>query len=252
MPSGRLAALALAAALAVPTSASADGRPSGKSLWQAYPLKPTATATSAAGDRTDFGTSEPDLVVRAPAAPHGHAKPGGGVPLVPLGLAALALAGAAGFLVARRRRPPRPPASPPPDGPRLVPAGPPPHAAPATRTVERLRAAVDFRLAREWPWPEDTEGLWRCEIAPDAAALSARFAAVAHPPDGPPRELAAASATDSRSADPLRDAVERLAATLEADGWEAVDAGPARRFCWRHDEPPHALAEEAVWTARRG
>src|SRR4051812_38744729 len=115
MLSGRLAALALIAALAAPAPASADGRPSGESLWQAYPLQPTVTATAArtpVRQRTRFGTSEPVIVLHVrrhspPAKPSG----GGGVPLLPLGLAALGAGGLAVFLLARRRRPPRPPAS---------------------------------------------------------------------------------------------------------------------------------------------
>src|SRR5437762_2018365 len=65
----------------------------------------------------------------------------------------------------------------------------------ATHTAERLRAAVDIRLAREWPWPAGSEGLWRCEIGPDPGALSSHFRAIVHSPDDePPRVLAVSAA----------------------------------------------------------
>jgi hypothetical protein len=125
------------------------------------------------------------------------------------------------------------------------------------RTAERLRAAVDMQRGREWPWPEGSDGLWRCEIGPDQAALSARFRAVLHPPDGePPRVLGVSSAGpasgDWQSAAPLEQAVNGLAAQLVADGWEPVEGtGDAytRRFCWRHDAAPHVHLEETAWSA---
>src|SRR3954454_18803287 len=101
MPSGRIALAALAAAtlaLAGPAPARAGGRPDGKSLWRAYPLDPTVTAT-ASGERPDFGHSVRDIAERPAAGSAGHAKPtgGGGAPLLPIGLAGLALAAAAAF-----------------------------------------------------------------------------------------------------------------------------------------------------------
>jgi hypothetical protein len=126
-----------------------------------------------------------------------------------------------------------------------------------TRTAERLRAAVDMQLGRQWPWPEGSEGLWRCEIGPDQAALSARFRAVLHPPDGePPRVLAVSSAGTARgdwqSAAPIEQAVNGLAAQLVADGWEPVEGTGdphTRRFCWRHDRAPHVHLQETAWSA---
>jgi hypothetical protein len=128
---------------------------------------------------------------------------------------------------------------------------------PSSRTAERLRAAVDMQLGREWPWPESSEGLWRCEIGPDQAALSARFRAVVHAPDGdPPRVLAVSSpgaaGGDWQSAAPLEQAVNGLAAQLVADGWEPVEGTGdphTRRFCWRRDDAPHIHLEETAWSA---
>jgi len=154
----------------------------------------------------------------------------------------------------RRFKPsPRPPADPP--ARRFEPSSPAP--ARATRTAERLRAAVDMQLGREWPWPESSDGLWRCEIGPDQAALSARFRAVVHAPDGdPPRVLAVSapgpSGGDWQSAEPLERAVNGLAAQLVADGWEPVEGTGdpyTRRFCWRRDDAPHFHLEETAWSA---
>src|SRR3954471_14936196 len=237
MPSVRLCAGLAAAVLALVAAPSASaGRghptPSGEELWQAYPLNPSPTATTA--------SATPTVSPAPTAAPARRPAPADdGPPLLPIGLAILAAgAAAAGALAIRRRRAPTPPPAKP------APVAVAPH--PENRNAERLRAAVDIRLGREWPWPAGSEQLWRCEIAPESAALSARFRAIVHPPGGGEPSVIAASATagaapDWQSAAPLERAVAELAATLEADGWEPVAAGgdaQVRRFCWHGDGAP--------------
>jgi hypothetical protein len=289
----RVAVVTALLVLAAAPSALADSKPNGRELWHAYPLKPDASASPAATSaRTASATP---AAARTPANDGGGGS-WAPIALAALAAAAGAAGAVALRRRKRRVRAPEeaPPAAPQP--PAAVPAQPPaPEAAPGrrtgrfmprarprrfqpsarppaepaerrfapsppvrdTRTVERLRAAVDMQLGREWPWPEGSEGLWRCEIGPDKAALSARFRAVLHPPDGePPRVLAVSSAGsaagDWQSAAPIEQAVNGLAAQLVADGWEPVPGTgdpSTRRFCWRHDRAPHVHLQETAWSA---
>jgi hypothetical protein len=236
----RVAVATALLALTTAPSAYAGQKPNGQELWRAYPLKPKASATAATPTASAARTP-----ARAPANGGGD---GSWAPIALAGLAAAAAAGAAATLARRRRA-------------RAVAEPAPAAAAPSPRftahTAERLRAAVDIRLAREWPWPADSEGLWRCEIGPDPGALSARFRAIVHSPDDEPPRVLAVSATgpagrDWQSAEPLEQAVNALAAQLEADGWDPVESGGdphTRRFCWRREGAPHGRLRETAWSA---
>jgi hypothetical protein len=241
MSSGPLAvraalAVVLFAFTALPAVAQADQKkpkPSADELLQAYPLEPTATATAA------HATATATPRATATPAPSG----GGGAPVLPIALALL-VAGAAGGVVLMVRRRPRP-------APAVVAPAP-------NRAAERLRDAVDISRSREWPWPAGAEDLWRCEVSPDAASLSAQFRAVVHPPGGAPPVVIAestaapANAGDWQSAAPLEQAVAALARQLEAQGWEPIDTGrdpQVRRFCRR--TRPHLETQEAAWTAHQ-
>lgn len=115
-------------------------------------------------------------------------------------------------------------------------AGTPPR--PASRTQQR-RA-----------WPEGTERLWRCELAWHPGYIASRFIAVVHAPDeaGRGREIARSEAVrglptaePDPDSDQQRAAVSRLAAALEAMGWERVARGRSwypERFVWRREEEP--------------
>jgi hypothetical protein len=264
----RAAVAAVCFALAAAPAGADQGKPkpTARELLQEYPLEPTATATAAGTPSRAAATATP-VKSAAPAAPEAR----GGVPLLPIALAVLAAGGAGGLLVARRRR--RADVAPAP--PTAAPAGSSPPATPASRptaaerlraaagpapdrTAERLREAAAIRRAREWPWPAGSEDLWRCEIAPDTASLSAHFRAVAHPPGGAPpiviaeSTAAPAAADDWQSAAPLEHAVDVLARELEARGWQPVQGGgdpQVRRFC--RSTPPGIHTEETAWTAHR-
>jgi hypothetical protein len=242
-------------------------KPSASELLQAYPLEPTATATAATATPTRAAATATAARAGATAAPAAADGDGGGVPLLPIAIAVLAAGGAGALLVARRRR--RGPVAPAP--PVAAAAASPPATRPAAaqrlrdaagpapdRTTERLRDAAAMRRAREWPWPAGSEELWRCEIAPDAASLSAHFRAVVHPPGGAAPIVIAestagpASAGDWQSAGPLEQAVDALARDLEARGWQPVQGGgdsQVRRFC--RSTPPEMHTEETAWTAHR-
>jgi hypothetical protein len=273
MSSGPLLVRAAVAAVCFALAAAPAGadqnkpKPSAGELLREYPLEPTATATAARTPTRAAATATPARAA-APAA----ANDGGGVPLLPIALAVLAAGGVAGgvFLARRRRRadlapappaaaaagssPPATPASRPAAAQRLRDAaGPAPD-----RTAERLRDAAAMRRARQWPWPAGSEDLWRCEIAPDTASLSAHFRAVVHPPGGAPPIVIAestagpAGAADWQSAAPLEQAVDALARQLETRGWQPVEGGAdpqVRRFC--RSTPPRIHTEETAWTAHR-
>jgi hypothetical protein len=149
------------------------------------------------------------------------------------------------------------------DAQRLPDAGELPGAADSQADVSGASIERSDRFARQPPWPEGTEGLWRCEIASDAGSLSSRFHAVVYQPSGGRgRAIAAAAAStrtstrepDWQSPEPLEQAVTTLAAALEAAGWEPVGRGAgwyAWRFCWRRDEPPLRRVESvAAWLER--
>jgi len=102
-------------------------------------------------------------------------------------------------------------------------------------------------------WPQDTEGLWRCEIIWHGGYRRSRFEAVAHEP-GSKRGEVIGRAGDFRwlFMDPpdaaVREypaAVRALAAGLEAAGWEPAGRGPgwwALRFVWRRGgRPPEPI-----------
>src|SRR5262249_10807195 len=149
-------------------------KPSARELLRAYPLEPTATATAARTPVRAAATATPASPARAAAtATPAVTDDGGGAPLLPIALAVLAGGGA--------RAPAPPAAAPRPTAAQRLRDA----AGPALdRTAERLRDAAAIRRAREWPWPAGSEDLWRCEIAPDPASLSAHFRAVVHPPGG--------------------------------------------------------------------
>jgi hypothetical protein len=288
----RVAVTTALLALAAAPSAHAGQKPNGQELWRAYPLAPSPTATAS---RTATGATATPAATRSPA-PANDGGGGGWAPIALAALAAAAGAAGVATFRRRRATPAASPSPGGAEAPTAAPVAaapsardeapgpartgrfkprraaersrrfkpsPPPAAPPArrfepsSRTAERLRAAVDMQLGREWPWPESSEGLWRCEIGPDQAALSARFRAVVHAPDGdPPRVLAVSSpgaaGGDWQSAAPLEQAVNGLAAQLVADGWEPVEGigdPHTRRFCWRRDDAPHIHLEETAWSA---
>jgi hypothetical protein len=222
----RVAGVMIAVVLAGPSVAHAGQRPSAQELWRSYPLEPTPTASASAAHPTPTPTPR---AARPPAARHS-----GGAPWLPIGLVALAL-GAAAAVALRRRRPGAPAPAPAPPPRRRVTPPPPP---------------------REFPWPGDIDGLWRCEVALAPAALSTQVEAVAREPGGGARTVLVATPSgpggaDWQSSEALDEAIAALAAELEARGWEPVAGGPphARRLCWRHAGDPFARAEEAAWTA---
>jgi hypothetical protein len=143
--------------------------------------------------------------------------------------------------------PPTQPEPPPaPSAPPLHVAPEPPPPSALDLEVQRLRTG---RFERR-PWPEETERLWRCEIAWHAGYLSSSFRAMATEPGRRrPREVGRSepqrlwgSAPPEPPTVELLTAADRLATALLEAGWEAVEGGGdawyAARFAWRHQEPP--------------
>jgi hypothetical protein len=247
------AGVAIVVALAAPPVARATDhpRPSARELWRTYPLSPTAKATASAAKAT--------ATPRRRAAPPSAAPRPGRTSWLPVGLVALAIAAAA-VVWARRRRPARPETA-------AAPVARPPEAgAAATAALWRRRPDGSTPVlswsprkpprVREWPWPADVDGRWRCEIALAPAALSAQVEAVVHAPGEAARTVLAASPAgpggpDWQSSEALDEAVAALAEELEAHGWAPVAGGRphTRRLCWPHAGDPFARAREAAWTA---
>jgi hypothetical protein len=169
-----------------------------------------------------------------------------------------------------RRRPAEAPAARRPGPPRESFAAPPslPARAPRPGRFEPGAAAGEFadeagtgRFVRRRPWPEDTDGLWRCEIKWDAGYKTSRFTATMRRPGARRGQAVAASdpfkwmlMAEPDDAAEYRAAVEALVRAVRAAGWERIDPGPewwAERFVWRRDEPPpESLEPEPVRTDR--
>jgi hypothetical protein len=241
-------------------------KPSADELWRIYPLYPTVSpapprpgAPAADRERRD--------VARVPAA---RPASGGGRTVLIVVLGVLAAAIALGVRLRLKRTGSAGPGVAPPcaagslgrsqwwrsavveasRGAGERPAG-----------TRRLQAAVDTpagrfgRVVQQPPWPQGTQGRWRCEITLNAEPLSSRVQAVAYPPghdDGHPIGTSPSStstseaATDWQSPEGLERAVRALATALEAEGWEPVGQGAgwyARRFSWRREEPPPRRVE---------
>jgi hypothetical protein len=133
---------------------------------------------------------------------------------------------------------------------------------PVAATQEQTRSSPTeappppMRRSRQRPaWPEGTERLWRCELAWHPGYIASRFIAVVHAPNesGHGTEIARSEPLRGRpTAEPdpesnqQRAAVSRLAAALEAMGWERVARGRSwypERFVWRRKEAPPLRVE---------
>jgi hypothetical protein len=113
------------------------------------------------------------------------------------------------------------------------------------------------RFRRRGGWPEECEGMWRCELRWDAGMVNSRFEAVAYPPGERRGRVVGASGTFKWliKADPdpaareYRKELARLVAALQRAGWERVGAGAkwySARFVWRRSgTPPPDLESRA-------